>query len=127
LGRSTGFFKAAGIVLMVVTLLTACASGPSHLNLPAGTTLSVTKHAWGHYQKYLANLGGDDSGAFLFAVRDNVAVAGVYSYCPKSADRCVMTEGGSINQANNLCKENQLKCVLFARSRQIVVNYKLVD
>lgn len=127
MGRLIALLKSACAVLTLATLLTACTSGPTELSLPAGTTLSVTKHAWGHYQEYLASLGGDDSGAFLFAVQNNVAVAGVYSYCPKSADRCVITEGGSINHANKLCKENNLKCVLFARSRQILVNYKLLD
>ena len=104
--------------------LTSCATGPAHLNLPAGKSLSVTKNAWGHYQDYLSKLGGED-GVFLFAVEGDLAYAGVYYYCPEAFDRCQASS--PINRANDLCEENKLKCVLFARGRTIVAKYQVVD
>ena len=116
--------KKTAALSVAIAFLAAC-STPASLTYPAGATLPLKKRVWGAYQEYLAKQGGvRKDGVFLVVLSDNVGVSARWSYCPSSADYC--TTGG-LNVANQMCVEEHLKCVLFARGPNILVPYKLID
>ncbi len=114
----------AAAILASLSFLAACGT-PASLSYPPGATLKITKKVWGYYQEYLTKQGGvRKDGAFLVVLVDDVGVGARSSYCPPSADYCT---GGIINLANQMCIEEHLKCVLFARGPKIVVPYTVID
>ena len=92
-----------------------------------GQHLRITEDAWADYLEYRQLIGGQRTGAFLMAMRNDVGVAGVYSYCQKGADRCrSRSSAGPINHAYDTCKQHGLDCILFARNAEIVASYEIV-
>lgn len=104
-------------------LLTACGT-PDSLKY-SGSKLRITSSVFGSYQNYLGKQGGvRKDGVFLVVMNNDVGVGSRWSYCPPTADYC--TTGG-LNVANDMCVEEHLKCVLFARGPKIVLPYEIID
>jgi hypothetical protein len=114
-------FRVLSVVLLAA-LVTACGSpSPSIYNAPDGKTLIVTKQDWADFQAYLAKIGNTHSGAFAMGVYGGASDGWASSYCEH--DVCY---GGksSVNSVMDTCRQSG-ECVLFARNREILVNYKI--
>src|SRR4051812_20049389 len=110
-----------GAAALAAILLVACASPFNSIyNRPDGKTLIVSKQDWAGYQEYLSKIGSTRSGAFAMGVYDGSSDGWASSYCEH--DACY---GGksSENAAMDNCRKGG-ECVLFARNREIMVNYK---
>ncbi|WP_374384947.1 hypothetical protein [Dongia sp.] len=117
--------RALGVAICFAgaAILSACAA-PASLTYKGSGPLRVTSEVWGYYQEYLAKQhGARRDGVFLVAMYGDIGRSARYSYCPEVYDYC--TSGG-LNVALNLCKEDHLDCVLFARGSQIVVPYEII-
>ncbi|TDQ83274.1 hypothetical protein A8950_1560 [Dongia mobilis] len=111
-------------LIAILAAMTACGT-PESLSYPPGKTLKITKNVWSAYQEYLGMQGGvRKEGAFLVVLHNDVGVGSRWSYCPPSADYCT---GPTINLANDMCKQEKLKCVLFARGTTEILPYEIVD
>jgi hypothetical protein len=109
-------------MVCVASLVSACGTPAS---LTHSGTLNITSKVYGSYQDYLSRQGGvRKEGTFLVVMNGDIGVSARWSYCPTSADYCT-TSG--LNVANDMCVQEHLKCVLFARGPTIVVPYKIID
>ncbi len=115
------------IAVLVAAALAACASPLSGQYASGkGKTLLVAKNVWEGYQEYVVLLKGTNAGEFVVAALDGVALGYTARYCPGT--RCVV-RGNSANQLMDECKGmgQGVECILFARSSDILVDYKLVE
>ena len=111
----------------MAVLLAACASPLSGPYAKGGEkTLLVSKNVWDGYKEYVGLLKGTNQGEFVVAAVDGVAMSYTGSYCPGT--RC-MIRGNSATKLMNECKGlgQGVECILFARSSEILVNYKLMQ
>jgi hypothetical protein len=118
-------WKKIGAVALAV-LLSACASPLSgEYAVGKGKTMLVPKEVWGWYKDYVTKISGVNAGLFVVGLQNGTAVAYSAYYCP--ATKCIARNMGK--QAIDGCKGlgHDLECVLFARSADIQVNYKLLD
>ncbi|WP_374368778.1 hypothetical protein [Dongia sp.] len=121
------FFKRSLAIILVtaMTSFVAACGTPESLSYPPGKTLKITSDVWGAFQEYRELQGGvRKNGFFLVAMHNDVGVGSRWSYCPPSADYC--REGG-LNLASQMCRDERLTCVLFARGPQIVLPYEIVN
>ena len=118
-------WKLFGAVLLAV-ILAACASPLSgDYAQGKGKTVLVTKEVWGWYQDYVAKISGVNAGLFVVGLQDGTAVAYSAYYCP--ATKCIAKNMGKAAMDSCHGLGYDLECVLFARSADILVNYKLLD
>ena len=91
-----------------------------------GKTLLVSKKVWDGYTQYVALLKQTNSGEFVVAALNGVALGYTGQYCPGT--RC-MISGNSASKLMNECKgmAEGVECILFARSSDILVDYKIID
>ena len=116
-------FKIVAVALAAV-LLSACASSLSG-DYASGKskTLLVSKDTWSGYQEYLSKVGnGTFEGAFVVQVVDDRTYGYASAFCPTG--RCLQSKNPT-NMAMGDCVGHGAPCVLFARSGDILVNYKL--
>jgi hypothetical protein len=113
--------------ILLAALVAGCASPLSGQYATGnGKTLMVSKKVWNGYKEYAALLQGTNSGEFVVAALDGVALGYTGRYCPGT--RC-MVRGNSASQLMDECKGMApgVECILFARSNDILVDYKLAD
>jgi hypothetical protein len=111
---------------LMAALLVACGSPMSGQYARGnGKTLMVSQKVWDGYKEYVGLLQGTNSGEFMVAVLDGVALGYTGRYCPGT--RC-MVQGNNASKLLNECKGmgEGVECILFARSSDILVDYKLV-
>jgi len=89
-----------------------------------GKTLMVSQKVWDGYKEYVVALKGTNSGLFVVAALDGVALGYTARYCP--ATRCII-KGNNASKLMDDCKSmgEGVECILFARSSDILVDYKL--
>lgn len=110
------------VVALLGLALAACAGSTGEYAKGSGKTLAIDKETWSSYQSYLLEVGGARPGAFAVTV-DGTGAA--WSWCEDL--RC-RTDTGYANDAINYCRRSyDMDCVVFARGREIVVNYEVVD
>ena len=111
----------------MAVLLAACASPLSgeYAKGSDGKTMLVTQQVWGWYKDYVGKIGGVNKGLFVVGVRNGIAEAAYYYYCP--ATSCLAENYGK--KAMDGCRSYgpAFDCILFANSADIVVNYKLME
>jgi hypothetical protein len=114
-------------VILLAVLVAACSSPLSGQYASGnGKTLVVSKKVWAGYKDYAALLKGTNSGEFVVAVLDGVALGYTGRYCPGT--RC-MVRGNSAGQLMDECRGMApgVECILFARSNDILVDYKVAE
>lgn len=117
-------WRRMGFVAALSTILLAACGTPDSLTY-SGKTLRITSSVFGSYQEFLSKQGGvRKDGAFLVVMNNDIGVGSRWSYCPPTADYC--TTAG-LNVANQMCVEDHLKCVLFARGPKILLPYEIID
>lgn len=107
-----------GFALLALSLgIAACAAGAK----PSGT-MPISNQVWGHYQKYLNDIGHTNPGAFAVS-RDGYSA--FYFYCQEA--RC--QSGGTYkNEAVKRCRSTSGRdCYVFAFGREIQVAYKVME
>jgi hypothetical protein len=115
-----------GAVFMAA-LVAACASPLSGQYASGnGKTLMVSQKVWDGYKEYVALLKGTNSGEFVVAALDGVALGYTARYCPGT--RCIV-RGNSASKLMDECKGMGagVECILFARSTDILVDYKIAQ
>ena len=90
-----------------------------------GKILPISKEVWAGYQDYITKIQGTNPGAFVVAAMDGVGVT--YTDVTCSAGHCRAGGKDPANWAMDDCNGHGYQCVLFARSSDILVNYKVVD
>jgi len=111
----------------MAALVAACASPLSGPYASGnGKTLMVSQKVWDGYKEYVGLLKGTNSGEFVVAALDGVALGYTARYCPGT--RC-MVRGNNTDRLMNDCKSMGagVECILFARSSDILVDYKIVQ
>jgi hypothetical protein len=125
--------KIVSAVLMAV-LVAACASPLSGNYAEGGKdgrTILVDKRTWDWYQEYVTKITGVNKGVFIVGLLDGKTVNASYSYCPGT--KCIVRNSTDklmkqcVAEATGLNLGTRYECVLFARSADILVNYKVVD
>jgi hypothetical protein len=108
--------------IFLVAMMAACASS-SEYSGSTGKTLLVSKPVWDWYKEYVTKIGGVYQGIFVVGVSDGVAVTASASYCPGAS--CMTANYGK--RAYDGCRSfgPEVECIMFARSSEIVVNYKV--
>jgi hypothetical protein len=107
------------LVLATATLLSACQPNPASVSLAADEKMQITRAVWSDFEAYKSKLG---RGGGAFVVTETGTGSG-YSYCP--TDRC--RPGSYTNHAFQLCENAGVKCVIFAKGRDIVIPYEVVE
>lgn len=108
-----------GAVAAAIMLIAGCATDSTH-QLPAGQKLQITQAVLDYYKTYRQEVG-NYRGAFAVSDDSNIAA---YSVCPGT--RCVPAPTNE-EQALQLCESKGKTCILFARNRDIVVEYELLN
>jgi hypothetical protein len=86
---------------------------------------------WSEYQDYLSEgrgLGPDRQGAFGVAVVGGLGVVGLpaYYYCPRQYDSCRPGKN-AVSDILDLCRRENVDCLIFARNEDIQVPYEIID
>lgn len=108
-------FTVAGVAL----LMTACQPQPGRIQMASDEKLQIIRSVWEAFEAYKRELG---RGGGAFVVTESGLGSG-YSLCP--GDYC--RPGSYTHNAIQLCEQEGVKCVVFARSATIVVDYEIVD
>ncbi len=113
--------KIFGAAILAASLA-ACASSGAYSG-SSGRTLVVSKEVWAFYQEYVGKISGVNKGIFVVGVSDGVAVTASAFYCPGTT--CFADNYGK--KAFDRCRSfgDDLECIRFASSADIVVNYKI--
>ena len=113
-----------GAVLLAVSLAACASPFKSPYNKPDGRVLIVSQRDWADFQTYLSKIGPTHRGAFAMGVYGDRSDGWADSYC--AHDVCYGGKGVE-NAAMDYCRQAGGLCVLFARNRDILVNYKVED
>jgi hypothetical protein len=100
-------------------LAAACQPQQGRVQLASDEKLQITRSVWEDFEAYKSKLG---RGGGAFVVTESGLGSG-YSLCP--GDYC--RPGSYTHNAIQLCEQAGVKCVVFARSATIVVDYEIVD
>ena len=122
------------LAMLGSAMLAACSqAGTEGAQLDAGQTLKIDHAIWRQYEDYVAEgrgLGPKRYGAFVVAVAGDTGLAGLgtWYYCPKTYDGCV-TRGGEnvVTRVLDVCRRENLDCLLFARNEDVQVPYEVTD
>jgi len=110
---------------VLAAFLAACSSPLSgeYAEGSSGKTMLVTQEVWSWYKEYVTKISGVNKGLFVVAVHDGTASSAYYYYCPGTS---CMTANYS-KKAMDGCRSygSDYECILFARSSDILVNYKI--
>jgi hypothetical protein len=110
------------LIALLALAVSACASASGEYAKGSGKTLAIGKETWSYYESYLQVVGNTRPGAFVVTV-DGTGAA--WTWCEQL--RC-RTDTGYANDALADCRRAYgMDCVVFARSRDIQVNYEIVD
>jgi hypothetical protein len=126
------FARPAAILAVLALAISGCAQQATEgAQLAPGETLKITEEVWTEYQDYVKEgrgLGPDRQGAFGVAVVGDVGVAGLpgYYYCPRQYDGCRPGKN-AVSDILDLCRRENVDCLIFARNEEIQVPYEIVD
>ena len=126
------FARPAAILAALALAVCGCAQQATEgAQLAPGETLKITQEVWTEYQDYVKEgrgLGPDRQGAFGVAVVGDVGVAGLpgYYYCPRQYDGCRPGKN-AVSDILDLCRRENVDCLIFARNEEIQVPYEIVD
>jgi hypothetical protein len=126
------FARPAAVLAVLALAVSGCAQQATEgAQLAPGETLKITQEVWTEYQDYVKEgrgLGPDRQGAFGVAVVGDVGVAGLpgYYYCPRQYDGCRPGKN-AVSDILDLCRRENVDCLIFARNEEIQVPYEIVD
>lgn len=124
--------RQAALLAAVVLVVSGCAQQATEgAKLAPGETLKITQDVWTEYQdyvKYGQGLGPDRQGAFGVAIVAEVGVKGLpgYYYCPRMYDGC-RPGRNAVSDILDLCRRENVECLIFARNEDIQVPYEIID
>lgn len=122
----------AAILAALALAVSGCAQqGTEGAKLAEGEKLKITQEVWTEYQdyvKYGQGLGPDRQGAFGVAIIGEVGVQGLpgYYYCPRMYDGCRPGKN-AVSDILDLCRRENVECLIFARNDEIQVPYEIID
>jgi len=69
------------------------------------------------------------NGAFGVAIIGDVGTVGVsqYYYCPRMYDSCGRLGSNAVSDVLDVCRRENVECLIFARNDDIVVPYEIID
>ena len=126
------FARQAAILAALALAVSGCAQqGTEGAKLAEGEKLKITQEVWTEYQdyvKYGQGLGPDRQGAFGVAIIGEVGVQGLpgYYYCPRMYDGCRPGKN-AVSDILDLCRRENVECLIFARNEDIQVPYEVID
>jgi hypothetical protein len=126
------FARQAAILAALALAVSGCAQqGTDGAKLAPGEKLKITQEVWTEYQdyvKYGQGLGPDRQGAFGVAIIGEVGVQGLpgYYYCPRMYDGCRPGKN-AVSDILDLCRRENVECLIFARNEEIQVPYEIID
>jgi hypothetical protein len=126
------FAGQAAILAALALAVSGCAQqGTEGAKLAEGEKLKITQEVWTEYQdyvKYGQGLGPDRQGAFGVAIIAEVGVQGLpgYYYCPRMYDGCRPGKN-AVSDILDLCRRENVECLIFARNEEIQVPYEIID
>lgn len=120
--KNGGKFRLAfGAIGALAFVLAGCAHQEGRINLAPGEKFKISKAAYDIYEKeYLRRVMPSNPGAFAVG---EFGYGTAYVWCPGT--QCVGGPSYSY-EAIRMCEEDGIKCVIFARSTEIVVPYEIV-
>jgi hypothetical protein len=124
--------RGAAILVALALAVSGCAQqGTDGAKLAPGEKLKITQEVWTEYQdyvKYGQGLGPDRQGAFGVAIIGEVGVQGLpgYYYCPRMYDGCRPGKN-AVSDILDLCRRENVECLIFARNEDIQVPYEIID
>jgi hypothetical protein len=124
--------RRAAILVALALAVSGCAQqGTDGAKLAPGEKLKITQEVWTEYQdyvKYGQGLGPDRQGAFGVAIIGEVGVQGLpgYYYCPRMYDGCRPGKN-AVSDILDLCRRENVECLIFARNEDIQVPYEIID
>jgi hypothetical protein len=86
--------------------------------------ISIHPQVWSWYQDYLDKIGGTKKGTFAVAV-DGYAAG--WKYCPGQRCKPGTTYRDDALQACRQNAEPGVECVIFAKDREIVIPYEVLE
>jgi hypothetical protein len=126
------FARQAAILAALAFVVSGCAQQATEgAKLAPGETLKITQEVWTEYQDYVKHgqgLGPDRQGAFGVVIAGDVGVEGLpgYYYCPRMYDGC-RPGRNAVSDILDLCRRENVECLIFARNEDIQVPYEIVD
>ena len=126
------FTRQAAILAALALAVSGCAQQATEgAKLAPGEKLKITQEVWTEYQDYVKHgrdLGPDRHGAFGVAIVGDVGVVGLpgYYYCPRQYDGCRPGKN-AVSDILELCRRENVDCLIFARNDDIVVPYEIID
>jgi hypothetical protein len=124
--------RQAAILAALALAVSGCAQqGTKGAKLAQGEKLKITQEVWSEYQDYVRHgrdLGPDRHGAFGVAIIGDVGVEGIegYYYCPRMYDGCRPGKN-AVGDILDLCRRENVDCLIFARNEDIQVPYEIID
>jgi hypothetical protein len=126
------FARQAALLAVVVLVVSGCTQQATEgAKLAPGEKLKITQEVWTEYQDYVQHgrgLGPDRQGAFGVAIVADVGVEGLpgYYYCPRMYDGC-RPGRNAVSDILDLCRRENVECLIFARNEEIQVPYEIID
>ncbi len=126
------FARYAAVLAVLALAVSGCAQQATEgAKLAPGEKLKITQDVWTDYQDYVKHgrgLGPDRQGAFGVAIISEVGVQGIpgYYYCPRQYDGC-RPGRNAVSDILDLCRRENVECLIFARNEEIQVPYEIVD
>ena len=124
--------RRAAVAAALALAVSGCAQQATEgAKLAQGEKLKITQEVWteyGDYVKHGRGLGPDRQGAFGVAIVGDVGVVGLpgYYYCPRQYDGCRPGKN-AVSDILDLCRRENVDCLIFARNEEIQVPYEIID
>lgn len=124
--------RLAAVLAALTLAVSGCAQQATEgARLAPGETLKITQDVWAEYQDYVKPgrpLGPDRQGAFGVAIVAELGVKGLpgYYYCPRQYDGC-RPGRNAVSDILDLCRRENVECLIFARNEEIQVPYEIID
>lgn len=127
------FARQAAVLAALALAVSGCAQqGTEGAKLAPGEKLKITREVWSDYEQYMQQgrgLGPDRNGAFGVAIIGDVGAAGLskYYYCPRMYDYCGRLGSNAVSDVLDVCRRENVECLIFARNEDIQVPYEIID
>ena len=127
------FARQAAMLAALVVVVSGCAQqGTDGAKLAPGEKLKITRDVWSDYEQYMKQgqgLGPDRNGAFAVALVGGIGTAQVsqYYYCPRMYDSCGRLGSNAVSDVLDVCRRENVECLIFARNEDIQVPYEIID
>lgn len=127
------FAKRAAMLAALALAVSGCAQQATEgAQLAPGEKLKITRQVWSDYEQYVKEgegLGPDRHGAFGVAIIGDVGTVGLsqYYYCPRMYDYCGRLGSNAVSDVLDVCRRENVDCLIFARNEEIQVPYEIID